>query len=909
MRPADSDTQADTFIEFCFEQKCAELSQGDKILNEWRMRKETYRSYTKTIIFDFQHYSKHDESHSINILNAIDMAIGKKRVELLSASNLWGLLESAYSHDIGMAVSHKELLELWTNDKEFQIYIDKIRDGKDEDLKEAASCYREINNLLNGKLYANGIENINSGNFWNGWPTKLYKCVELLTADYIRKKHADRSRNRIRELLKRDNELFVTRVISDRLYKIVSETAYLHGQNFQDIFTILHYKEIGFDTESMHPQFIAALLRLGDLLDMDNNRFDAYAMNHFGKLPHSSQLHFDKHKALTHFDITPKRIEAKIESNDEEVCRQAGAWFYLLKAEVDNLICDWNRIVPKELRGCLMQRSKLEIDYNGTDFSTIQSEDYKIDKNRLINLMMGNNIYSSRIDCLREYLQNALDASKMQMWIELSRKKIIPKRVNMVKKVSPYDIEKRAFEDKTIEIGVSLNIVEQMVTIRIQDKGIGMEKECVDGLSVVGKSWRQRSIYCEAIKEMPDWLKPTGGFGIGLQSAFMLTDEVIIYSKSEKEAEGYEVHLFSPKKGGSVTKQRDKSKDSITGTKILFTIKLQDLYDFIKEFRELDIRKINKNNTRHDEISFRFGYQKPDDRFLKTANEEYICGFLDCYIRKTIPDTLFPIKTYIDEKKDGELSAKREMSVYSSQFASLSEGFGYDEKSEFLIKKEMGEERYLYTMTEDMTARMWDLKENTQICIRCWPEPFEDLNQKELQELNPICYKNVRVAKQPLPETGMGIPEFLSVCIDIMNGEIENVLSVHRDEFMHSFGIDKKIEDYLKVYIEIMAYVTSFLSDLSNKFKIVMRENEQMPMLEFTLMAIVLRQQTAVNSLIVNWKYKKIYNPEKILMKRIINGAIEETWIDTPTVLSKLADIFIPDRRKENRIVCISTHM
>jgi len=51
-----------------------------------------------------------------------------------------------------------------------------------------------------------------------------------------------------------------------------------------------------------------------------------------------------------------------------------------------------------------------------------------------------------------------------------------------------------------------------------------MEEECINNLSVIGSSWKNRSLYQKAAVEMPAWLKPTGGFGIGLQSAFMLTD-------------------------------------------------------------------------------------------------------------------------------------------------------------------------------------------------------------------------------------------------------------------------------------------------------------------------------------------------------------------------------------------------
>ena len=48
-------SQASCYIEHLFELKCRAIRQGANILNEWRIRKESYCSYTATTIFDFQY--------------------------------------------------------------------------------------------------------------------------------------------------------------------------------------------------------------------------------------------------------------------------------------------------------------------------------------------------------------------------------------------------------------------------------------------------------------------------------------------------------------------------------------------------------------------------------------------------------------------------------------------------------------------------------------------------------------------------------------------------------------------------------------------------------------------------------------------------------------------------------------
>ena len=50
---------------------------------------------------------------------------------------------------------------------------------------------------------------------------------------------------------------------------------------------------------------------------------------------------------------------------------------------------------------------------------------------------------------------------------------------------------------------------------------------------------------------MKQWFRPTGGFGIGMQSAFLITDKVEIFTQA-KNSPGYQITLS----------QKDKSNNS-----------------------------------------------------------------------------------------------------------------------------------------------------------------------------------------------------------------------------------------------------------------------------------------------------------------------------------------------------------
>lgn len=58
---------------------------------------------------------------------------------------------------------------------------------------------------------------------------------------------------------------------------------------------------------------------------------------------------------------------------------------------------------------------------------------------------------------------------------------------------------------------------------------------------------------------MPEWLKPTGAFGIGLHTVFTVTDEMKIYTKSDCEEQTNEMLLYSGKKAAMHFARKQKN--------------------------------------------------------------------------------------------------------------------------------------------------------------------------------------------------------------------------------------------------------------------------------------------------------------------------------------------------------------
>ncbi len=106
-------------------------------------------------------------------------------------------------------------------------------------------------------------------------------------------------------------------------------------------------KKKGIRAESIYPRFAAAMLRLGDVLDVENNRFSEFAVEHMTQMPYESILHKMKHESITHIVISPEVIR-----------RCAQRWFDLVNKEVEDLIYGWNEIAPPALLGCTLKRSQ-----------------------------------------------------------------------------------------------------------------------------------------------------------------------------------------------------------------------------------------------------------------------------------------------------------------------------------------------------------------------------------------------------------------------------------------------------------------------------------------------------------------------------------------------------------------------
>ncbi len=114
------------------------------------------------------------------------------------------------------------------------------------------------------------------------------------------------------------------------------------------------------------------------------------------------------------------------------------------------------------------------------------------------------------------------------------------------KKIQPYDfLETHVFDYYQIKIKVKHDDSEQFANFVIEDNGTGISKDDVEKRII--DTGVHTDLHDDIINEMPEWLKPTSAFGIGLHSVFAVTDTLFVQTKTESGQTVYNINMHSGK--------------------------------------------------------------------------------------------------------------------------------------------------------------------------------------------------------------------------------------------------------------------------------------------------------------------------------------------------------------------------
>lgn len=739
---------------------CSNNEKYKNLYAVWTLDQETHSRALSAIYYNFPHYSMHDESHSLSIINKIEMLLGEDRIRSLSPTDTFLILESAYLHDIGMIVAQQELIEEWKKPT-FEHFLKDLKENSyDKDTVEAATY------LLQMQKAKNPFQE-------SDWPVKVRHYVTIITSEYYRGKHSIRSANFIKEGTNIGLNSNYNKLIPNRLIVLLQKIAIFHGTSFEDSFNKLEQFDNGIGTDTIHPRFIASLLRLGDLLDLDDGRFNEVFEN-VGYFPETSKIHKEKHKSITLFLVSPEKIQVSAVCKDPDSYRETRAWFDWLKEEVKNLSSRWADIVPKGFKGGPPSLGNIKLSIEGSENITEQLDlQFNIDQKRAFELIEGQGIYSDKLIFIRELMQNSMDATKIQMWKDIKSGKYDGVSEDLLgKDIDEYRLEDikdnknlefpRDFPEKIKKyypINISLDYDEdkEKLIFSIEDRGCGISINDLKRMEKVGGSWNQDRESMNFIDKMPEFLQPTGNFGIGLHSVFLATDELKIQTKSEDDI-GYDLTFVSRRKNGYITVKEDMNK-KVVGTKMTLNIYGKDkINKCINSISHESQRKINK-------IIEKF------DIFECELDKKLLVNKIICYIEGVLGNTQF-YDIYINKNKYSEYEeslSETTNNVYSE--CKLDEYATFRRRSEKVIDIEIN-----------------DKKEGMTVIV-------QDSNKDSLFRRN-IIYKFKDITCQGPVNFGL---DFFNYNINIYKGKTKHILGVSRDFINYNklISIQNRIETEL----------------------------------------------------------------------------------------------------------------
>ncbi len=505
----------------------------------------------------FSSYTLHDIEHSYRIIKYMSDIIPD--ISKLNELEITILILVGLLHDVGMAVSTEDL-ELIKNDNYPHF-----------DVKFSAT-----------KKYVGGDEN-------------------LALQEYIRMYHAQMSGIYIEEKLKDKLKISENSTLSfmDDVIKICRS----HTESYEWIKQNLNPYTVLGDYE-YNSLYISHLLRLGDILDIDEKRTPLSLYNLIAPKGKSEE-EWDKHFIIQNYE--------KIEINPKSKLKQIAFHGHCSNAHIHRKLLEFFDWVNEELLNALASTNNMQEQYRlnleNSILQNIVTEGYtfsdykmKLDFEAISSLLMGEKIYGGKELGLRELIQNSIDACRYRTELE-----------NIGKEFGEIDYEPK--------IKVIVDSKNQIISIK--DNGVGMSIGVIKNHFLnIGKSYYNSSEFLLQDVEY----KPIGNFGIGFLACFMLSNNIKVVTRYYNSQDKYIIEL---EKGNEFTSMLKSNDVRFEGTEVVFNHdefmsvfndKIEDISNFLKKYFitdgiELELINVDKK----ERISIENKFDKnitPDKGFL-----------------------------------------------------------------------------------------------------------------------------------------------------------------------------------------------------------------------------------------------------------------------------------------------------
>jgi Histidine kinase-, DNA gyrase B-, and HSP90-like ATPase len=460
-------------------------------------------------------FTLHDSDHSFRVAQMMASLAGEHFLQSCSEIEIAMLLLAAYSHDIGMTPERNLAKRHWdyliTGNKdllsseeqsELQLWLDAEWQAKEPPFQT-------------GQLTSEGLDE-----------------AEAIYSFYCRHKHNDWS------------ALWITQHLATKPKPIYSGWT-------QDLITLCksHHEGlaslrsskfdarlIGNPGKTLNLRYLAALLRLADILEFDPERTPEIILKH-RDIPASSRIFWYRdHGVGLRLDETTKQLfiaartpNALIhravldiaDAIDQElslcaILEKEGAFRQGSVPEQERELYRWNW-APRLSRD-VAERDSLFVYIDGT---------FRPNSKKILELLSGTQLYGTALAALRELLQNAADAVREQIAHE------------RLAKDTPGDPELEAGLSQIHKIQIVLEKGDDgRLWLRCLDDGVGMTRQIIERHLLISGSTTRAEVRAleRSARNFGFSVGRTGQFGIGVLSYFMIADRVEILTRRSTEA-------------------------------------------------------------------------------------------------------------------------------------------------------------------------------------------------------------------------------------------------------------------------------------------------------------------------------------------------------------------------------------
>lgn len=359
---------------------------------------------------------------------------------------------------------------------------------------------------------------------------------EDISLDELREDHGERSARFIRErvLVSNDDNPFSFGEWDEVYMEYLPSICASHMQEFSFVEKLPQsYFVNGMEIDM---SLCAILLRIADAMDLKRNRAP-YQLYQFIVNRSISEEHWKKHLSISNCQVNSKGVY-RVDGicHDEAAHRCLYNHLDMIEAEIEKVF-KW-KIGPH-------QRLKLSshiVERNiNTQGYTMWHHSLSIDISKITNLFMGEQLYGDKRLGLREIIQNSIDACMV--------------RDEMNKKLG-------AKQEYNYEPEILIVFDSKNNQVIIRDNGTGMNDYIIQNYFLnIGASYYSSNDFKKKNLEY----SPSGYFGIGFLSAFMLSNDVYVRTAHWQEDKEYEFHFIKSDK--FVTKT-EKPKTTFTGTEV-----------------------------------------------------------------------------------------------------------------------------------------------------------------------------------------------------------------------------------------------------------------------------------------------------------------------------------------------------